>query len=105
MAARIRKGDLVYITSGKYKGRTGHVTEMMPKKGECIVEKVNVVKRHQKAKAAGQPAGIIEKALPICLSKVMLFDEGAKKPSRVKFAIEAGKKVRTYAKSGKKVAA
>lgn len=102
MAARIRKDDVVVVISGKYKGRSGKVTTMLPKKGLCIIEKINMVKRHQKAKSAGQPAGIVEKAMPVCLSKVMLFDESAKKPTRVRFALEAGKKIRKYAKSGKK---
>lgn len=104
MAARIRKNDLVYVISGKDKGRTGRVLEVMPKKSQCIVEKVNVVKRHQKAKAAGQPSGIIEKSLPICLSRVMPFDESAKKPSRIRFVQDGDKKIRKYVQSGKAVA-
>lgn len=104
MAARIKKNDVVVVTTGKFKGRTGKVLQVIPKDGMCIVEKVNVVKRHQKAKAAGQPSGIIEKAMPIDLAKVMLFDESAKKASRVRFTVKGDQKVRTFVKSGKAVA-
>ena len=105
MAARIKKDDTVIVISGKYKGRTGKVIQMLPKKAQCIVEKVNVVKRHQKAKGANQPAGIIEKALPIDLSKVMPFDETKKTGTRVQFVGAGEKKTRKLVKSGKTLAA
>jgi large subunit ribosomal protein L24 len=98
--AKIRKGDFVEVISGKDKGRTGKILKIFPEDGKCLVEKVGVVKRHQKAKAAGQVAGIIEKSMKIHLCKVMLLDPKTKKPSRVKYAIEGGKKVRRYVKSG-----
>ena len=98
--AKIRKGDFVEIITGKDKGRSGKVLKVIPNEGKCIVEKVAMVKRHQKARAQGQVAGIIEKSMKIHLCKVMLLDPKTKKPSRVKFAIEGGKKVRRYVKSG-----
>lgn len=105
MAARIKKDDVVFVISGKDKGRTGRVLQVFPKEAKCIVEKVGVVKRHQKAKQAGQPSGIIEKSLKICLSKVMPFDASAKKPSRIGFEVKGDEKVRIFKKSGKAVSA
>jgi large subunit ribosomal protein L24 len=103
MAARVKRNDVVEVISGKDKGRTGRVLQVFPEENMCIVEKVNVVKRHQKAKAAGQPSGIIEKSLKIHLSKVMPFDESSKKASRVKFKMEDKQKVRVFVKSGKAI--
>lgn len=105
MTARIRKDDIVYVISGKDKGRTGRVLQVFPKEGKCIVEKVGIVKRHQKAKQAGQPAGIIEKGMKIALSKVMPFDSHAKKPSRVRINITKEKTSRIWVKSGKTIEA
>lgn len=105
MAARIKKNDLVCVITGKDKGRTGRVLEVFPKEGKCIVEKIGMVKRHQKAKQTGQPAGIIEKSLKISLAKVMPFDGSSKKPSRVRFEVKDKEKVRVFVKSGKAIQA
>ncbi len=103
MPARIKKDDMVMVISGKDKGRTAKVLQVFPREDKCIVEKVNVVKRHQKAKQTGQPAGIVEKTLKIALCKVMPFDASAKKASRVRFEIKGDKKARVFVKSGKAV--
>lgn len=103
MPARVKKNDTVSIISGKDKGRTGKILEIFPKQQMCIVEKVAVVKRHQKAKQQGQPAGIVEKSMKIHLCKVMPYDASAKKPSRIRFNVKGKEKVRTFVKSGKAV--
>ena len=69
----------------------------------CIVEKVALVKRHQKARPNGGPAGIVEKATKIHWSKVMPLDAKKKKPSRVRFVIEKDKKIRQYVVSGEAI--
>ena len=102
---RIRSGDFVEVISGKDKGKTGKVLKMFPKEGKCIVEKVGVVKRHQKAKQGGTPAGIIEKPTKIHLCKVAVLDPKTKKPSRVRIEISGDKRVRKYVKSGEVVEA
>jgi large subunit ribosomal protein L24 len=93
MLARVKKGDTVFVISGKDKGRTGKVLQVFPKQAQCIVEKISVVKRHQKAKP-GQPAGIVEKSLPIHLSKVMPVDVASNKHGRVRSHLQGGKKER-----------
>ena len=105
MAARVVKNDTVIVISGKDKGRTGKVLQIFPKEGMCIVEKVAVVKRHQKAKAQGQPAGIIEKSLKIPLCKVMPYDSTKKAGSRIRIEKKGDEVVRKYVKSGKAVTA
>ena len=93
MLARVKKGDTVFVISGKDKGRTGKVLQVFPKENQCIVEKISVVKRHQKARP-GQPAGIVEKSLPVHLSKVMPIDLDSNKPGRVKTVRQGDKKER-----------
>jgi large subunit ribosomal protein L24 len=90
----VKKNDLVMVTNGKDKGKTGKVLRIIKKKDRLIIEKVNMVKRHVKPsqKAKG---GIMEKESPIHLSNVMLYCEKCSKPVRVgKRILEDGKKVR-----------
>ena len=98
-AAKIRKGDRVVVLSGKDKGKTGEVTRSMPKDGKVIVSGVNVHARHRKASQTN-PQGVIErKEAPIHVSKVAIATADGK-PSRVRFEVRDGKKVRVAAKSG-----
>ena len=46
MAAKIKKGDKVVVLTGRDKGRTGEVRQVMPDEGRAIVAGVNLVKRH-----------------------------------------------------------
>ena len=48
MAAKIKKGDKVVVTTGRDKGRTGEVVQVMPKEERALVRGVNMVKRHQR---------------------------------------------------------
>jgi large subunit ribosomal protein L24 len=84
MAAKIRKGDKVVVLSGRDKGRTGEVVEVLPRAERVLVRGVNMVKRHQK-QTAQQVGGIISKELPIHLSNVALADPKDGKPTRVGF--------------------
>lgn len=61
---KIRKGDSVVVLSGKDKGRTGEVLQVMPKDDKAVVRGINVVKRHQR-QTQTQEAGIISKEAPI----------------------------------------
>jgi large subunit ribosomal protein L24 len=100
---RIRKDDFVEVISGKDKGKTGKVLKVFPRENMCIVEKVGLVKRHQKARPNGGPAGIVEKSTKIHLCKVMPVDSKTKKASRIRIADQKGKKVRVYVASGETV--
>ena len=66
----IKKGDKVSILSGNYKGNTGIVLKVFPKKNKAIVQGVNIVKKHTKPTVEKPKGGILEKELPIHLSKL-----------------------------------
>jgi large subunit ribosomal protein L24 len=70
---KIKKDDEVIVLTGKYKGKTGTVTQSIPKEGKVVVSGVNVVKRHTKP-GMGGPGGITEKELPIDVSNVAFYD-------------------------------
>ena len=101
MAARIKKDDEVVVISGRDKGARGRVLKVLVEKDQVIVEGVGRVKKHQKPNQKNPQGGIIEKDLPIHISKVMLLDSKADKPTRVRAGKDAdGKKVRVTVKSG-----
>ena len=83
MGLKIRKGDTVIVVAGDDKGKTGRVLSVDAEKNRVIVEKVNFVKRHTKARGQGQQGGILEKEAPVHISNVMLFDAKAGKGVRV----------------------
>jgi len=83
MAIKIRKGDTVVVIAGDDKGKTGRVLSVDEVKRRVIVEKVNFVKRHTRARSQTQQGGILEKEAPIHLSNVMLYDPKAGKGVRV----------------------
>jgi len=100
-AAKIKKGDSVVVRSGKDKGRTGTVLQVMPKEGKVLVEGVNVATRHRKPTQANPQGGIERREAPMAISKVGLAVDG--KASRVRFETRDGKKVRVAVKSGETI--
>jgi large subunit ribosomal protein L24 len=100
MAAKIKKGDKVVVLTGRDKGRTGEVFQVMPKEERALVRGVNLVKRHQR-QTMNQEGGIIQKEAPIQLSNLALADPKDGKPTRVGFKIlDDGRKVRFAKRSG-----
>lgn len=78
----IRRGDIVYVRSGVYKGKTGKVLRVDPEKGTAVVEGVNLVKRHVRKSQNNPSGGIIQKEAPMHVSKLVRYDEArAKKAS------------------------
>ena len=100
-AAKIKKGDSVVVLSGKDKGRTGTVLQVLPKDGKVVVAGVNVAARHPKPTQMNPQGGIERREAPMAISKVGLAVDG--KPSRVRFETKDGKKVRVAVKSGEKI--
>jgi large subunit ribosomal protein L24 len=98
-ASKIKKGDRVVVLSGKDKGRTGEVVKAMPKEGKVIVSGVNVHARHRKPTQQSPQGGIERKEAPLHISKVAIATAGGK-PTRVRFEMREGKKVRVAAKTG-----
>ena len=102
-AAKIKKGDSVVVLSGKDKGRTGTVRQVMPKEGKVVVEGVNVAARHRKPSQANPQGGIDRFEAPMAISKVAIADPKSGKASRVRFETKDGKKVRVAVKSGETI--
>jgi len=95
---KIRKGDKVVVLTGKDKGRSGEVIQVMPKEDRAVVKGINVVKRHQR-QTQTQEAGIVNKEASLHLSNIAIIDKDGK-PTRVGFAVVDGKKVRVAKRSG-----
>jgi large subunit ribosomal protein L24 len=103
MAAKIRKGDTVFVRTGRDKGRKGEVIEVRPAENRALVRGINLVKRHQKQTAA-QDGGIISKEAPVHLSNLALADPKDGKPTRVGFSVLSdGRKVRIAKRSGAEI--
>lgn len=101
---KLKKGDLVVVRSGKYKGKTGKVTATHPKDNKVTVEGINIVKKHIKPTQIKPQGGIVEITKPIWVSKVGLVEPVTKKPTRIGYSIDtSGKKSRIYKSSGKPV--
>jgi large subunit ribosomal protein L24 len=100
MAAKIKKGDKVVVLTGRDKGKTGEVVQVMPREERALVRGVNLVKRHQRQTAA-QEGGIISKEAPVHLSNLAYADPRDGKPTRVGFRVlDDGRKVRFAKRSG-----
>ena len=94
MAAKIKKGDKVVVITGRDKGRSGEVVQVMPAEERAIVRGVNMVKRHQRQTMQSE-GGIITKEASVHLSNLALTDPKDGKPTRVGFKVlEDGRKVR-----------
>ena len=98
---KIRKGDEVIVRTGKDKGRRGTVLEVRGD-GRLLVEGINIAKKHVKANPnVGEPGGIQDKAMPIDVSNVLVFNPKSKQGERVGFRVEEdGSKVRVFRRSG-----
>ena len=101
-AAKIRKGDTVVILTGKDKGKTGEVTQSLPKLMKVVVSGVNIAVRHKKASQADPQGGLERREAPMHVSKVAIATADGK-PSRVRFETVDGKKVRVATKTGEKI--
>ena len=103
MAAKLRKGDKVVVTTGKDKGKRGEVLRVLPKEGRAVVQGVNTVTRHTRPSMQNQ-GGLVKKEAPIHLSNLMLIDPTSDKPTRVGFKrLEDGTKVRVARASGEQI--
>jgi large subunit ribosomal protein L24 len=99
--AHVRKGDTVIVVAGKERGKKGKVLRVIPEKGRVVVERLNMIKKHQRPTQKVRQGGIIEREGSIHLSNVMLVDPGSDKPTRVGMkALSDGKKVRVARRSG-----
>lgn len=80
----IKVGDMVFVRSGKYRGKTGKVTKIAPRTAAAWVEGVRIVKRHQKKSATKPQGGIVEKHLSVPLSIISKTEKKSEKKAEKK---------------------
>ena len=101
---KIKKGDTVKVLSGKDKGKTGKILQVLPKLGKVVVESVNIKTRFERAKKAGEKGKKVTFSAPMQVSKLMLVDSGSGNTTRVGYSfLENGNKQRISKVTGKAV--
>ena len=96
----VRKGDLVVVISGAYKGKRGKVLRV---EGErVVIEKVAMIKRHTRPSQKNPQGGIVDKEGSVHVSNVQLFDDKLARGTRTKIVADGDGKVRVGVKSGTK---
>ncbi len=80
---KIKKNDIVYVLSGKDKGKTGKVFMVNAKNGKAFVEGINYVKKHMKKTKQDQQGGIVQKESPIQLSNITALCKTCNKPANI----------------------
>lgn len=101
MRARIKKNDTVMVIAGRERGKTGKVLRVLPAKERVLIERLNLVKRHQKPRGPQSPSGIVEKEAPIHLSNIMIMCDKCNAPVRMgKRVLEDGHSVRVCRRCG-----
>ncbi|MGB9824386.1 MAG: 50S ribosomal protein L24 [Candidatus Hydrothermia bacterium] len=103
MARKIKRDDTVLVIAGKDKGKIGKVKKVIPEKARIVVEGVNIVKRHMRARSVDQPSGIIQMEAPIHISNVKLICPMCGEATRVGLIINENRKVRVCKKCGKEI--
>jgi len=99
---KIKKGDIVKVISGNYRGKTGKVLKVFPQRNRAIVEGINFIKRHSRPTQQNPKGGIIEREATIHISNLMLVVNNT--PTRVGYTrLEDGRKVRLAKKIGETV--
>jgi large subunit ribosomal protein L24 len=101
---KLRKGDEVVVLSGKDKGRTGTIGDILPD-GKVLIPGINVAKKHARGNPQrNQPGGLLDKELPLHASKVAIWNPASKKGDRVGIRTLAdGKRVRFFKSSGEQL--
>lgn len=101
MKIYLKKNDVVSVLSGKDKGKTGKIMKVLRDDGKVIVEKINIVKKHLRPNQTNPQGGIIEKEMPLPVSKVLLYCKKCDRGVRIgRKILEDGSKVRFCKKCG-----
>ena len=96
---KVKKGDKVVVITGRDKGKSGEILEVLRAENRVIVQGVNMAQRHQK-QSMQQEGGIVQKELPIHVSNVALIDPKTEKPTRIGYKMDGERKVRVARRSG-----
>ena len=102
--SRIRKNDTVMVITGREKGKTGKVLRVLRDRNRVIIERLHMVKRHQKPRGQQSPGGVIEKEASIDLSNVMIMCDRCNAPARIGGRrLEDGSAVRVCRRCGEAI--
>ena len=85
---KIKRGDNVIMLSGKDKGKKGKVLSTLPRRSGVVVDGLNLIKRHLRARKQGQKGQIISKERVVSISSVALVCKSCGKPTRIGFKLE-----------------
>lgn len=100
----VSKGDTVRVMRGDDKGKEGKVLRIYPKTGRVLVEGINIVKKHRKARSADDQSGIFDQPAPVHSSNLMLVDSKTGEPTRTRARIDSdGTKERVGVRSGEPI--
>ncbi len=100
---KLKKGDNVFVLTGKDKGKSGQIIKVLPAKSKALVQGINMVKKHTKPSQTSK-GGIESVEMPIHMSNISFQDPKTNKGSRVGFKfLDDGKKVRFSKKSGETI--
>lgn len=91
---KFKKGDKVKMRLGKDKGKEGKILAVLPREEKVLVEGLNLVTKHLRARRQGQKGQTIRLPKPVFAGKVQLICPKCSKPARIGWKIEAGKKER-----------
>lgn len=101
---RLKKGDVVVVRSGKYKGKTGKISAVHPTENKVTIDGINVVKKHIKPNQQYPQGSIVEITKPIWVSKVSVVEPTTKKATRIGYKLNTkGEKTRIYKSTGKEM--
>ena len=100
----VKRGDLVAVIAGAERGKRGKVLRVLPERGRVIVEKLNMIKKHQRPTQKLRQGGIIEREGSLHLSKVMVVCAKCDRPTRTGVQrLAEGKKVRVCKRCGEMI--
>ena len=100
---KIKKNDVVFVRSGKDKGKTGRILKVLREDRRVVVEGVNFVARHVRPSSLHPDGGIVRQEAALHASKVAFLDASSGKPTRLGLRVENGKKVRYAKRTGEVV--
>ena len=90
---KLKKGDNVIVISGKDKGKSGEIIEVLKNLDKVKVRGINIVKKHRKP-SQDNPGKIDEIELPIHISNISMMDPKDSKPTKIKYKFDKNKKMR-----------
>ena len=99
---KIRKNDIVIVSTGNSKGIKGKVIKVFPKENKAMVEGANLVSKHTKPNAANPQGGIVKQEATIHISNLVMVDPKSGEATKVgrKIDEKSGKIVRYSKNSG-----